>query len=102
MERKIEANLIPIAPRKRDYGAVDAAGVFQWRPDALDTKENYNRDYKTWDRNPTAGIKQWRDYVNNGEYIFLAIQGQVEPSLWDKTKNDARFAAIQQYQTNNW
>ena len=57
MERKIEADFISIAPRKRDYGAVDAADVFQWRPDALDTEENYNRDYKTWDINITAGIK---------------------------------------------
>ena len=26
---------------------------------------------------------------------MLAIQGQVEPSLWDKTKGDVRFAAIE-------
>ena len=26
---------------------------------------------------------------------FLAIQGQVQPSLWDKTKDNPRFAAIQ-------
>ena len=33
--------------------------------------------------------------MNNGEYIFLAIQGQVEPSLWDKAKDDTQFAVIQ-------
>ena len=33
--------------------------------------------------------------MNNGESIFLAFQGQVEPSLWDKTKDDPRYAAIQ-------
>ena len=33
--------------------------------------------------------------MNNGESIFLAIQGQVEPSLWGKTKDDPRFGAIQ-------
>ena len=43
----------------------------------------------------TSGIIQWNNYVNNGESIFLAIQEQVEPSLWDKTKNDPRYAAIQ-------
>ena len=50
---------------------------------------------KIWDRRVTLGIRQWDNYVNNGEYIFLAIQGQVEPSLWDKTKDDTQFAAIQ-------
>ena len=43
----------------------------------------------------TSGINQWNNYVNNGESIFLAIHWQVEPSLWDKTKDDPRFAAIQ-------
>ena len=43
----------------------------------------------------TSGISQLNNYVNDGESIFLAIQGQVEPSLWDKTKDDPRFAAIQ-------
>ena len=50
---------------------------------------------KVWDRSVTLGINKWSNYENNGEYIFLAIQGQVEPSLWDKTKDDPRFAAIQ-------
>ena len=95
MEGKNEADFMPTAVRKRNYGTVDVAGVFHWRPDALDTEEEYNKDYKIWDRNLTTGIKQWRDYVNNGEYIFLAIQGQMERSLWDKTKDDAQFVAIQ-------
>ena len=43
----------------------------------------------------TSGIKNWDNYENNGEYIFSAIQGQVEPSLWDKTKDDPKFVAIQ-------
>ena len=86
---------MPTAVRKRDYGTLDAVGVFHWRPDALDTEEEYNRDYKIWDINVSAGIKQWREYINNGEYICLAIQGQVEPSLWDKTKDDDRFVEVQ-------
>ena len=61
----------------------------------LDMEEDYNSDLKIWDRNLTAGIKQWKEYGNNDEYFFLAIQGQVESSLWDKTKDNARFAAIQ-------
>ena len=95
MERKLKADFIPIGPRKRDYRTIDVAGDFHWRADALDTEEDYLRDCKIWDRNLTAGSKQLRDYVNNGEYLFLAIQSQVEPSLWDKTKDDDRFVAIQ-------
>ena len=72
---------MPTAVRKRDYSTIDAAGVFHWRLDALDTEEEYNRDYKIWDSNVSAEIKQCRDYVNNGKYIVPAIQGQVEPSL---------------------
>ena len=33
--------------------------------------------------------------VNDGEYLFLVVQGQVEPSLWDQTKDDTRFSAVQ-------
>ena len=50
---------------------------------------------KIWDSSVKLGISQWNNCVNNGESIFLAIQGQVEPSLWDKTKDDPRFVAIQ-------
>ena len=82
-------------PRKQDYGMVDALDLFHWCASTLDTEEDYNRDLKIWDRNLTAGIKQWKEYVNNGKHLFLAIQGQMEPSLWDKTKDDARFTAIQ-------
>ena len=48
---------MPTVVRKRDYGIVDVAGVFHWRPNALDTEEEYNRDYKIWDRNVSEGIK---------------------------------------------
>ena len=95
MTQKTEANFMTTKPRKQDYGTVDALSVFHWRAPTLDTEEDYNRDLKIWDKNLTAGIKQWKEYVNNGEYLFLAIQGQVEPSLWDKTKGNAQFVAIQ-------
>ena len=95
MTRKTQAEFVTTKPRKQDYSAVDALDVFQWQAPAFDLEEDYIRDCKIWDRNLTAGIKQWKEYVNNGEYLFLTIQGQVELSLWDKTEDDARFAAIQ-------
>ena len=51
MERKLEAQFMPIIPRRRDHGAVDTTGVFNWRPDVLDTTEDYKQDSKIWDRN---------------------------------------------------
>ena len=46
MERKNKVDFMPTAVRKRNSGTVDVAGVFHWRPDTLDTEEEYNRDYK--------------------------------------------------------
>ena len=96
MEHKTQANFMTTKPRKQDYGVVDAVtDAFIWHAPALDSEEDYIGDCKIWDKNLAAGIKRWNEYVNNGEYIFLTLQGQVEPSLWDKTKDKARFAAIQ-------
>ena len=95
MTQKTEANFMTTKPRKQDYGTVDALSVFHWRAPTLDTEKNYSRVLEIWDIILTAGIKQWEEYVNNGEYFCLAIQGLVEPSLWDKTKKDVQFAAIQ-------
>ena len=58
MLRKLEAEFMPIASHRRDYGTIDAAGVFHWRPDALDTEEDYKQDSKIWDRNFQAGSQQ--------------------------------------------
>ena len=83
MERKEQDNFIQTAVPRRDCGTINTAGVFEWHVDVLDTEDEYNRDYKLWDRNLTAGIKQRKEHVNNGKYISIVIQGQVEPSLWD-------------------
>ena len=67
------------------YGAI-VVGVSIWNGNIIDEEDQYNRDMKIWDRSVTLGISQWNNYVNNEESIFLAIQKQVEPSLWDKTR----------------
>ena len=94
MHRKTQDDFMPADVGRSSYGAM-VAGVFVWNGNALDTEDEYNRAMKVWDRSVSSGINQWNNYENNGEYISLAIQGQVEPSLWDKTKDDPRFAAIQ-------
>ena len=71
------------------------ADVFTWNRNAIDRADEYNSSMKIWERSTTAGIRQWDNYMNDDEYIFLAIQIQVEPSLWDKTKDDGRFSAVQ-------
>ena len=72
MERKIQDDFMPAIVNRRTYGAI-ITGVFAWNGDALDTEDEYNRDMKIWERNARAGIKQWKDYKNDGEYLFLAI-----------------------------
>ena len=94
MQRSTEGDFMPANVGRSAYGAI-VADVFVWNGNALDTEDEYIRAMKIWEKNVTAGINQWNKYKDNGESIFLAIQGQVEPSLWDKTKDDARFPAIQ-------
>ena len=95
MTCKLQAEFIPQRVRKNTYGHADAAGVFIWNPPAVDTEEDYAHDIIMWKTGQASGLKQYDDYFNNGEYIILAIQGQVEPSVWDKTKADVRFPAIE-------
>ena len=95
MTRKLQAEFIPPRVRKNTYGHADPAGDFIWNAPAVDTEEDYAHDIIIWKTGQASGLKQYDDYVNNGKYIMLAIQGQVEPSVWDKTKADVRFAAIE-------
>ena len=94
MTRKLPAEFLPTRIRKNTYGN-EVAGVFVWNPPAMDTEEDYAHNTITWKTAQAAGQKQYDDYVNNGKYIMLAIQGQVETCVWDKTKADVRFAAIE-------
>ena len=95
MERKDQDHFMPADVGRSTYGAMNAANVFVWNENALETEDWYTQDMKVWDKSVSAGISQWNKYVNNRESLMLSIQGQVEPSLWDKTKADTRFAAIQ-------
>ena len=56
------------------YSAI-VVGDFVWNSNVIDEEDQYNKDMKIWDRSVTLGISQWNNYVNNGESIFLAIQG---------------------------
>ena len=94
MLRKTRDDFMPADVGRGAYGTI-FADVSVWNGNMIDEEDQYNRDREIWDRSVTSGISQWNNYVNNGESIFLAIQEQVEPSLWDKTKDDPRFAAIQ-------
>ena len=75
MRRKTRDDFMSADVGRTTYGTVNQAGVFVWNGNALDTEDQYNRDMKIWDRSVTSGISQWNNYVNNGESIFLAIQG---------------------------
>ena len=95
MRRKTRDDFMPADVGRTTFSTVNQAGVFVWNGNAIETEDNYNRAMRVWDRCVTSGIKNCENYENNGESILLAIQGQVEPALWDKTKDDPRFAAIQ-------
>ena len=95
MQRKTQDDFMLADVGRSAHGTVTQAGVFVWNGNTIETEDNYNRAMEVWDRCVTSVIKNRDNYKNNGEYIFLAIQGQVEPSLWYKTKDDPRFAAIQ-------
>ena len=43
IKRKDKDNFTPTTVRKKDYGTIDAVGVFHWRLDTLDTVDEYNR-----------------------------------------------------------
>ena len=40
MEKKDKDNFMPTTVNRRNYGTVNAAGMFFWNADALDTEEN--------------------------------------------------------------
>ena len=47
MTRKSKAEFMTTKPRKQDYGAVDALGVFHWQAPTLDTEEDYTGGTRT-------------------------------------------------------
>ena len=56
MERKNQDNFMPADVGRSIYGAMNAAGVFVWNGNALDTEDRYTRDMKVWDKSVSAGI----------------------------------------------
>ena len=43
-ERKDKEDFMPNIVHRRDSGTVNAAGVFNWYADILDTEDEYNQD----------------------------------------------------------
>ena len=72
MLRKTRDNFMPADVGRGAYGTL-VVGFFVWNSNVIDKEDRYNRDMKIWDRSVTSGISQWKNYVNNGEFIFLAI-----------------------------
>ena len=70
MQRKTQDDFVPAEVGRNVYGTVTQAGVFVWNRNSIETKDDYNRAMKVWDRCVTSGIKNWDNYENNGEYIF--------------------------------
>ena len=95
--RKDQATFLPTCISKIDYGGF-TGDVFTYNGNTpaarLEEEERYRGNKSEWESTNKAGINKWNRYEDHGKSIFLAIKGQVEPSLWDKTRDDPRFAAI--------
>ena len=58
MQRKTQPDFMPANVGRSAYGTVTQASVLVWNGNVLDTKDQYNRDMKIWDRSVTSGINQ--------------------------------------------
>ena len=56
MERKNQDNFMPADVGRSIYGAMNAAGVFVWNGNALDTEDRYNQAMKVLDRSVSSAI----------------------------------------------
>ena len=92
--RKLEDEFLPNRIRKDTYGTF-VNGVFVWNAPAMNTEEDYAHDLMMLKTAQQAGQKNYDDYKNDGEFLYLAIQGQVETCVWDKTIADVRYAAVE-------
>ena len=73
MVRKAQAAFIPARIHKSNYGVAGAnpGDAFIWNAPAMDSKEDYETDVIKWKTDRAAGMKQFQEYKNNGEYIML-------------------------------
>ena len=98
--RKDQRAFMPTRISRSNYGDFTGADadVFTYHgntpAERMDEEDQYRSDELLWESTFKAGINKWNRYEEHGKSIFLAIKGQVEPSLWDKTMDDPRFAAI--------
>ena len=85
--------------RSPGYGAFNPQDVFVWigamAAERYEQEERFARDSKIWDSEPRKGIRKWNKYKENGEALFLTIKGQIDPTLWDRTMDNAQFAAVE-------
>jgi len=99
-ERKSATDYMPAVVDRINYSHVNAAGdAIIWDGatylERVSSEDRFNRDNKLWDSESKLGINNWNKYEQHGEALFLVIKGQVEPSLWDKTKDDPAFAGVE-------
>ena len=90
---------MPATVSKLNYGAFNNANAFVFTgANAMEMYENeqdYETDKKIWESEQREGIRKWGKYQEHSEAFFLTIKGQIDPALWDRTMDDAQFAAVE-------
>ena len=91
---------MPTRVSKSNYGVFTGADadIFVYHgvtpAERMDEEDRFCSDKLLWESESKARINNWNKYKQHAESIFLAIQGQVEPSLLDKTMDDPRLQPL--------
>ena len=97
--RKTRADFMPAAVNKLNYGAFDNAGVFVFNganaTERYEQEQDFDMNKKIWESEQREGIRKWNKYQEHSEALFLTIKGQIDRALWDRTMDDAQFAAVE-------
>ena len=61
----------------------------------MDREDDYIVGRKIWETEMAIALKAHNKFLDSGVAIFLTINGQIKPTVWDKMCADSTFAAIQ-------
>ena len=97
--RKTRADFMPATVNKLSYGSFNNAGAFEFDganpTERYESEQEYDVDKKIWESEQREGIRKWNKYQEHSEALFLTIKGQIDKALWDRTMDDAQFAAVE-------
>ena len=97
--RKTRADFMPATVNKLSYGSFNRADAFEFdganASERFESEQEYDVDKKIWESEQREGVRKWGKYQEHSEALFLTIKGQIDKALWDRTMDDAQFAAVE-------